>query len=105
MIVPCKTLWPPNDDPIERVLHFDWMAGRMGAQWPLLRPFLLVIRGVRPFAEMTHDLTHTPEYDDTGVFYAPGEKAVVLPMASHAYQARSKISPDENRDGLGDVGS
>jgi hypothetical protein len=105
MRIPCKALWPPASDPIEAILHWDWIAGKMGASYPLPRPFLLALRGVRPLASETHDLVHSAGYDDTGLLFVHGEKAVMFPMATHAFQARSKLSPDVNRDGLGDVGS
>jgi hypothetical protein len=98
----CHSLWPSEDAHASN--HFAHIAGRLGAT-ELTRPLLLCLRGVRPLAVQTHDLRHVPEYDDTGVLLYPEDTPLVFPMASHAYQARSKLSPDVNRDGLGDVGS
>lgn len=98
----CQALWPRLEQSLN---HWGHIAGRLGSNAPLARPFLMCLRGVRPQAPATHELVHNPEYDDTGVLLYPGDTPLVFPMASHAYQARSKLSPDANGDGLGDVGS
>jgi hypothetical protein len=103
MVVACAALWP--DGTAHTVNHWGHIAGELGSNAPLARPWLLCLRGVRPFATETHELMHSPEYDDTGVLLYPGDAPIVFPMASHAYQARSRLSPDVNRDGQGDVGS
>lgn len=102
MKIACGELWPRRS---AAVLHWGHIAGRIGSNAPLARPFLICLRGVRPFAVDTHDIEHAPEYDDSGVLLYPGDAPIVFPMASHAYQARSRLSPDVDRDGLGDVGS
>jgi hypothetical protein len=101
----CSDLWP-RDERIETALtHWAFVAGRLGADPALPRPFLICIRGAKPYALESHTLVHSPVYDDTGVLLVRDSYPVVFPMATHAYQARSKASPDVNRDGLGDVGS
>lgn len=105
MIVPCKSLWPPAGDPIEAILHWGWLSGALGAEPSLPRPFLIALRGVEPYASETHDLKHAPRYDDCFIFYAHGKPTQVFNGATHAYQRDSRLSPDVDGDGRGDVGS
>jgi hypothetical protein len=104
MVTDCRHLWPESS-PTASLLHWSFLAGKLGADSALERPFLICLRGVRPFELETHPLVHEPVYDDTGVLLVRSEYPVVFPLATHAYQARSKASPDVNGDGLGDVGS
>lgn len=100
----CRKLWPPSD-PQAALLHWSFVAGRLGASAILPRPFLICIRGVGPFEQSTHPLVHAPVYDDCGVLLVRGEHPVVFEMASHSYQSTSRASPDVDGDGLGDTAS
>lgn len=106
MRVPCSVLWP-KPDPVDRLLHWWAIAGRLGAQVSLERPFLIGIRGAREGDAETHQPVHKPVYDDTFVFIPPAEvgSTITFPGATHAYQLNSKLSPDVSGDGVGDVGS
>ena len=104
-------LWPPSD---EGGIWAHWIvtAERLGAKFPLERPLLLGIRGVRMFERYSHEPLARAAYDDTfvliqhqphsGVRITP---PVMFPGSTHAYQTRSKASPDVNGDGVGDVGT
>jgi hypothetical protein len=105
-VVPCEALWP-GGDPAEAVLHWGFIAGRLGAA-PLAllaRPFLIGIRGAAPLARETRQAVHRPQYDDTFVLLVKGEAPLVFPGATHAYQLDSGLAPDADRDGRKDVGS
>lgn len=101
-----RTLWP-SSAPNDKIDHWGWLAGKLGATTPLARPFLIGIRGVRPNEPETHRLVIRATYDDTFVLldadglFAP----VMFPGSSHAYQLNSRASPDVNHDGVGDVGT
>lgn len=100
-------LWPAPG--IEPVNHWGELAGKLGVVRPpayiLERPLLICLRGVRPFDEATHPMRSVAAYDDTGVFLHYDGAPMVFPMSSHAYQVNSKLSPDVDADGLGDVGT
>lgn len=81
------------------------LAGRLGASFPLMRPFLICIRGAKPGDAQDHELIHAPVYDDAFCFIPPGETQLLFAAASHAYQLRSTESPKDGTDGIGDVGS
>ena len=89
------------------VLHWGWLAGRLTKQEKLTRPLLIGIRGVGPEERETHPLIARPAYDDTFVLLDPsGEnEPFVFAGATHAYQKDSKLSPDVDGDGRGDVGT
>ncbi len=96
MIADCSKLWPGAG---KAVLHWPELVARAGYIKELKRPFLLAIRGIKPFFRESHPLLHVPEYDDTGVFLAEGKTPAVFPMGTHSYQRTSKNSPN------GDTGS
>ena len=98
----CSALWPPPGvDPLN---HWGHVAGAFGCSPALERPFLLCIRGVRPYEYETHPMRSVAAYDDTGVLLYQGGN-LVFPMSTHAYQLNSKLSPDVDGDGRGDVGT
>jgi len=86
-------------------LKFSYLAGKLGADPSLPRPFLIGIRGIEVGKDITHPLVHAPKYDDTAILLVKGEEPVIFSFSTHAYQANSKLSPDTNRDGTPDVGS
>jgi len=104
MTVACSNLWP-GDSLNEQLLHWSFIAGKLGASPGLPQPFLIGIRGAAPNASETHPLVHYPRYDDTFVLLTRTAPPVVFAAATHAYQIDSKASPDVNRDGRPDVGS
>lgn len=96
-------IWPPPGEGAA----FGWwiaIAEKLGAKFPLARPFLICVRGVRPGDEQTHPMRSVAGYDDTGVLLWP-EGVETFPMSSHAYQVNSRFSPDVDGDGRGDVGT
>src|SRR5690349_13178212 len=102
-VVNCSKLWPA--DGVSGLNHWGELAGKLGASPTLKRPFLIGLRGVTLNAQQTHQPVHAPAYDDTFVLLAPGDAPVVFSGATHAYQKFSKLAPDNDGDGLGDVGS
>lgn len=97
-----RILWPA--DTVDPRVWWGWLAGELGCSPALDRPFLICLRGVAPFASETHPMRSVAAYDDTGILlFRGGER--VFPMSSHAYQVNSKLSPDVDGDGLGDVGT
>ncbi len=98
-------IWPARPEPEVAAVHWTELAGKLGLVVPQERPFLIAIRGVKPFETMSHDLEHRMVYDDTFVLVRVAGAPVVFAGATHAYQKNSKASPDVDRDGLGDVGS
>jgi hypothetical protein len=103
--VDARPLWP-GSEPGESTTHWGWLAGELGADFPLIRPFLIGIRGVAPREDETHELVARPAYDDSFVLLSPDPVPPYLfPGATHAYQLDSKLSPDVDGDGRGDVGT
>jgi hypothetical protein len=102
--VPCDALWPSGDR-AEKLLHWGFIAGKLGAEPKLARPFLIGIRGAAPLAQTTHQAVHRAKYDDTFVLLCEGDEPVIFPGATHAYQIESGLSPDADGDGRKDVGS
>ncbi len=110
-VVDTTLLWPPPDEG-GGWAHWIVIAERLGAASPPQRPLLLGTRGVRLFEEKSHEPVARAAYDDTfvliqhqpqdGVRFTP---PAMFPGSTHAYQTRSKASPDVNRDGEGDVGT
>jgi hypothetical protein len=107
MIVPCARLWPDKADRTLGQNHWSLLAGKLGASFdPVLpRPFLIGLRGAELGADETHPMRHRPAYDDTAVLLIRGFLPYIYPYSSHAYQLDSKLSPDVDGDGRGDVGS
>jgi hypothetical protein len=104
MSVNCSALWP-GDSLTDQLLHWSFIAGKLGATPSLSRPFLLGIRGAAPNDQETHQTVHRPRYDDTFVLLTRSAPPLVFAGATHAYQLDSKLSPDVSGDGRGDVGS
>lgn len=103
MIVPCAALWPaPGVHPEN---HWGHIAARLGYTWPLERPLLIGLRGVKMFAEVTHQPVHRATYEDTFVLLQGDRAPYLFRGSTTAYQAFSKRSPDVTGDGVGDVGS
>ncbi len=97
-------LWPKSQKTSSN--HWFELCARAGIiKEALIRPLLLAIRGVAPGDLQTHPMAHKPVYDDCGVLLVMGKDPVVFPIATHAYQLNSKLSPDADGDGVGDVGS
>jgi hypothetical protein len=98
-----RILWPAPG--VSSTEHYGWLAGKLGAAPQLPRPFLIGIRGVVPFSAETHATIAAPKYDDSFVFLTPeAVPPYVFAAASHPYQRDSKLSPDIDGDGRGDVG-
>jgi hypothetical protein len=96
-------LWPKPGESAA-LLHWGAIAGALGAKPELDKSFLLCVRNVAPFAAADHPMRSVGRYDDTGVIvYRGGTR--IFPMSSHAYQVNSKLSPDVDGDGHGDVGT
>jgi hypothetical protein len=100
----CAVIWP-REEAGDEILHWGFMAGRLGAGGSLARPFLIGIRGAAPFDHETHQPVSRPSYDDTFVLLTQGAPPVVFAGATHAYQIDSKEAPDVNRDNRPDVGA
>lgn len=107
MITACSALWPAvGADPL---VWWGLLAGKLGADPALPRPFLICLRGVGKFEPQTHALVAKPGYPDTGVLvYRGGVR--VFSMSSLPYQVRSTESPNVDagaptdvHDGSGDV--
>lgn len=96
-------LWPP--DSVAPINWWGYLSGKIGAPYPLVRPFLIGLRGVELFTTETHETRSKVSYDDTAILLPPGKLPVVFKFSSHAYQLFSKLSPDVNHDGVGDVGT
>jgi len=97
------SLWPAAPD--QALFLWGAVAGKLGAQYPLQRPFLIGIRGVLPFAPESHPSRSRAAYDDCFVLIPPQKRQVLFAGSTHAYQLFSKLSPDVNHDGVGDVGT
>lgn len=105
MIRNCTIIWPSAE--AVSITHWGNIAGLLGASatYPMPRPFLIGIRGIRPFEDTSHEVVSKPAYDDTFVLLAADglARAVVFEGSTHAYQRDSKLSPDVDHDGRGDV--
>lgn len=99
-----ERLWPPTEAPGFVWAHWVVIAERLGVEFPLHRGVLLCLRGARLRAAESHPMRSVAEYDDTGVLMTNAE-IEVFPMSSHAYQVNSRLSPDVDGDGRGDVGT
>lgn len=100
----------PNVEPGASTNHWGFIAGKLGAKPQLGRPFLIGIRGVAVennlTALKTHETVAKPAYDDAFVCLVPDPAGppYVFAGATHPYQRDSKLSPDVDGDGRGDVG-
>src|SRR5690348_16434164 len=101
MGIACGVLWPA-ERANEALLHWGFIAGRLGADPSLARPFLIGIRGAGPLDAETHQPVHRPRYDYTYVLLTSNALPLVFPGATHAYQLDSRESPDVDGDGRGD---
>ncbi len=106
-----RRLWPPAD-PTLALVHWDLLAGALfhdagevSDSVKLTRPVLIGIRGAKLGDPEDHPLHCVPQYDDCYVLCSPGSMQSVLRGALHSYQANSKLSPDVDHDGRGDVGT
>lgn len=100
-----RRLWPAPLGGNSDTVHWGLIAGKLGASLPLLRPFVIGIRGVAPGQPSTHETTARAAYDDTFVLLSPDPvPPYAFPGATHPYQLDSKLSPDIDGDGRGDVG-
>lgn len=95
-----RGLWPSGA--VAPVNWWSWLAGKL-LESVQPGPVLIGIRGVVPWAEETHETRSQAAYDDTFVLLAPGHDPKLFRGSSHAYQLFSKLSPDVNGDGVGDV--
>jgi hypothetical protein len=103
-MVDARILWP-GPDVGASTDHWGFIAGKLGAKPRLDRPFLVGIRGVAPLVPDTHEVIARPAYDDTFVVLTPQPvPPYVFAGATHPYQRDSKLSPDVDGDGRGDVG-
>lgn len=85
-------------------LKYGYLAGKLGANPILPRPFLIGVRGWNYQTNATHPLIIAPKYDDSFCLLMPnGEDEILFFGASHSYQFNSKASTDTNHDGIGDV--
>jgi hypothetical protein len=91
--------------------HWGFIAGELGATVGarLPRPLLIGIRGVGVRDGLTdletHELVARPAYDDAFICLTPeAVPPYVFPGATHPYQTDSRLSPDIDHDGRGDVG-
>lgn len=107
----CSKLWPPNDPTLASV-HWSMIAGallrlhdRVPSGFVLERPLLIAIRGAAPGDEQTHEMHARPAYDDSMVLVQKTTMPMLVRGATHSYQLDSKLSPDVDGDGRGDVGS
>lgn len=115
MTVDCSTLWPSAVlDPGAERMHWATLVGLALRGEPdevitdivsFKLPLLFLVRGAKLGDAVTHGLYHRPGYDDNFCFLQLDAEPVVFPGATHAYQRDSKLSPDANKDGRGDVGS
>lgn len=103
----CSKLWP--EPPISEREHWGLIVGKLcrkyGIEEPLKRGFLLAIRGAKRFSRETHPTVSKADYDDTAVLLTADGllPPYVFEFSTHAYQLDSKLSPDVNHDGRGDV--
>lgn len=97
----CSSLWPSKPD--QSLFLWGAIAGKLGCKYPLERPFLIGVRGVKLFGLEPHPTRSVAEYDDAFVLLPPGKRQVFFPGATHAMQRHSSASPDVDGDGQGDV--
>ncbi len=94
-------LWPTKTD--QAIWFYGALAAKLGAVAPYPRPFLIGIRGVVLGANQSHETRSKAAYDDSFILCQHGKMHALFRGSSHAYQLYSKLSPDVNHDGVGDV--
>jgi hypothetical protein len=94
-------LWPKRTD--ESIWFYGALAAKLGAVAPYPRPFLIGIRGVVLGASESHETRSKAAYDDSFILCQHGKMHTLFRGSTHAYQLYSKLSPDVNHDGVGDV--
>jgi hypothetical protein len=96
-------LWcPPSVDPD------NWwgdLLGQLSGKLNDSMSNLIGIRGVCPWANESHGSISKVAYDDSFILLMRGKPPSLFNGSSHAYQLFSKLSPDVNGDGIGDVGT
>jgi len=107
----CAKLWPP-DDPVLASVHWNLIAGALlklhdlvPSGFVLERPLLIAIRGAAPGDPQTHEMHARPAYDDAFCLVQKTTMPMLFHGATHSYQFDSGLSPDEDGDRRGDVGS
>lgn len=95
-------------DGIDPRLHWGFIAGKLDRLVSgITRPRIICFRGWKLDDDETHDVVSEPTYRDTGLLLYPdaltNAAPFVFPMSSYAYQRDSKLSPDADGDGRGDV--
>ncbi len=101
----CAALWPDPKSDGAMWGHWVVVAERLGAVFPLTRGFMLGIRGASLYAEETHPLRAEIGYRDSFVLLSRDLRTppCLFEGSTVAYQLNSKLSPDVNHDGVGDV--
>lgn len=94
-------LWPSRTD--HAIWHWGAVAAALGVKAPYPRPFLIGIRGVVLGASGSHETRSKAAYDDSFALLQAGKVQTLFHGSTHAYQLFSKLSPDVNGDGVGDV--
>ncbi len=107
--VDTSALWPPAGASIEQQFdHYAHIASLFGHAPKKGEPLLIGIRGVMEFAGASHEFRQINSYDDTYVLLYEddqGRGVSTFAGATHAYQAASRLSPNADGRGGGDVGS
>ena len=96
--------WCPEG--VAPVVHYGMILGRLWGGLvppPTDKACILAVRGLALFASEDHEVLSVPKYDDCGILFVPGSEPFLFPCSTHAYQATSKLSPDVDGDGRGDV--
>lgn len=93
---------PPH---VSRQVWWGYLAGKLFKKPKQERPWLVGIRGLMLWAQEPHPTRHRQAYDDTFVWLPKDGSVQLFPGSTHAYQLYSKLSPDVNGDGVGDVGT
>jgi len=107
--VDTTSLWPPAAaDTDQQFDHFARLVSVFGHDIQEGEPFLIGIRGVLEFSDLSHEQQSINAYDDTYVLLLrtrEGSGVWTFSGATHAYQAASSLSPDADGRRGGDVGS
>jgi hypothetical protein len=107
--VDTSSLWPSASATVDDQFdHFARMVSLFGHDITEGEPFLIGIRGVLEFSDVSHEQQSINAYDDTFVLLLrtrEGKGVWTFAGATHAYQAASGLSPNADGRGRGDVGS